>query len=84
MGGWKEYKAEMTWHEGDNWVLEGVKVPLNILEYKYVVMNNGHPERWEDGFNRFVDLKLLKDQRGGTTDIWLDDRFQEDPPTIIY
>ena len=55
-GYWKEFKAQMTWCHGHEWVFT-----LNILkgqtfEYKYALLNNGQLQHWEKGENRVVDL----------------------------
>lgn len=30
------------------------------FQYKYCVLNNGEPERWEVGLNRIADIELMK------------------------
>ena len=55
----------MKWTDGHVWVLPNLKVHDTVFQYKYVVLNNGKPERWEEGFNRIADLKLLQAQHDG-------------------
>ena len=43
--------------------------------YKYVVIQDGQPFRWEEGFNRIADLKLLSSQYNGLTTLQLNDEF---------
>ena len=40
-------------------------------------MKDGKPERWEDGFNRIADLKLLSIQNQGSNNVRLDDHFNQ-------
>ena len=35
-----------------------------VFQYKYLVVNNGQPERWEVGVNRIADLPLLEAESG--------------------
>ena len=60
LGHWKEFKAHMKWTEGHVWVLSGMKINEAVFQYKYVVMKDGKPDRWEQGFNRIADLRLLQ------------------------
>ena len=58
---------KMTWSEGHVWVAENVKVSIEYGDkqyfmYKYVVINNGNLERYEQGIDRIADLKLLDKQ----------------------
>lgn len=59
LGNWKQFKANMKWTEGHVWVLQNVPISVPYFQYKYVVMNHGQPERWEQGINRIGDLALL-------------------------
>lgn len=76
LGRWKEFKCHMKWNEGHVWSISGVKVPSSeeVFQYKYVVLNNNHPGRWEQGFNRIADLKLLAAQTG-SNNVQLSDVF---------
>jgi hypothetical protein len=58
----------MKWTPNHIWVLEGLPIDNHHFQYKYVVINNGSPERWEKGFNRIADLKLF-----GSQDVFLQD-----------
>lgn len=59
LGQWKQFKANMRWTEGHVWVLENVQISKPYFQYKYVVMKDGRPDRWEQGINRIADLALL-------------------------
>lgn len=65
----------MEWTEGHVWVLKNVKLNVPFFQYKYVVLNNGQPERWELGLNRIADLALLKAEQPDQTDLILNDQF---------
>lgn len=56
-------------------MLENIPVNVNYFQYKYVVMNNGQPDRWEHGFNRICDLLLLQAQTNGNNSFSLYDQF---------
>ena len=73
LGSWKEYLCEMTRVLGDSWALE-IAIPSynSVFEYKYVVMNHGQPERWEQCSNRKADLKL---NSGDSNKVWFEDQF---------
>ena len=58
----------MKWKEGHIWELSNVKITTLVFQYKYVVLKDGSPERWEAGFNRIADLPLLQAEAGGRTD----------------
>ena len=45
----------MRWTEGHVWVLENVQISKPYFQYKYVVMKDGRPDRWEQGINRIAD-----------------------------
>ena len=60
LGNWKEYKANMKWTEGHVWVLEDLSINVQYFQYKYVVLSNGKPCRWEQGINRIGDMLLLQ------------------------
>ena len=60
LGSWKSFTAKMKWSEGHIWVLPDIRISDPYFQYKYVVLNNGQPERWEQGLNRIADLPLLK------------------------
>jgi hypothetical protein len=64
LGCWKKFTAHMKWTEGHVWVLPDVMISDHYFTYKYVVLNNGEPERWEHGNNRIADLPLLKATSG--------------------
>lgn len=38
-------------------------------------MNNGKPDRWEQGFNRIADLRLLSAENQGSSRLCLNDQF---------
>ena len=63
----------MKWNEGHNWTLNNLNIPGNIeyFQYKYVVLRDGKPDRWEQGFNRIADLNLLKREK----ELILNDQF---------
>ena len=65
----------MKWTEGHVWVIENLQISNPYFQYKYVVLNNGKPERWEQGLNRICDLKLLSSQSGGSMSVSLFDQF---------
>ena len=65
----------MKWTEGHVWVLENVSISVPYFQYKYVVMNHGQPDRWEQGLNRIGDMVLLQSQSGGQTSLSLFDKF---------
>ena len=77
LGNWKDFKAHLKWNEGHVWRLENVSIPAQqgVFQYKYVVLENGKPSRWEQGFNRIADLKLLSIQNNGTSQLQLFDQF---------
>lgn len=77
LGKWEKLEAHMTWEEGDFWVLKDFEVPASegVFTYKYVVLNNGKPERWEKGLNRIADLKLMSIQNGGSSKLQFNDIF---------
>lgn len=54
----------MKWSEGHVWVLKDVVTCEPVFQYKYLVVNNGQPERWEVGVNRIADLPLLEAESG--------------------
>lgn len=66
LGNWKQFKAHMKWTDGHVWVLENLPVHVQYFQYKYVVLNNGQPDRWEQGINRIGDMALLLAQMGGS------------------
>lgn len=47
LGKWKSYSAKMKWTEGHIWVLKDILISEPVFQYKYLVANNGQPERWE-------------------------------------
>ena len=62
LGKWKTFtNTKMTWTQGHIWKITDMPVLSSdaIFQYKYVLINNGQPERWEQGYNRIADLKLL-------------------------
>jgi len=75
LGNWKEFKAKMRWTEGHIWVIDGLEFENHqaVFQYKYVVLNHGSPERWEEGFNRIADLRLLAHQAQGQGQLVLGD-----------
>ena len=59
LGNWKDFVAHMKWTDDHVWVLENVHISFpktQHLLYKYVVLNDGKPGRWEEGPNRILDL----------------------------
>lgn len=75
LGQWKQFKAHMKWTSGHVWVLENQQINAPYFQYKYVVLNNGQPDRWEKGINRIGDMVLLQAQTGGGTDLSIYDQF---------
>eukprot|EP00347_Sterkiella_histriomuscorum_P011252 403373163 len=71
--------------QGHNWVSNVLTVAKDFFEYKYVIVETSSKKaiRWEQGFNRIADLKLLDQQQTNSTnhliqkDEW--DRF-----TIVF
>ena len=61
LGKWETFNTTMTWTQSHIWKIVDMPVHSSdaIFQYKYVVINDGQPERWEEGFNRIADLKLL-------------------------
>lgn len=47
LGQWKNFSAHMKWTEGHIWTLPDMRISDKYFQYKYVVLRNGVPERWE-------------------------------------
>ena len=62
MGQWSNFKCKMKWTEGHIWVLDGLIVKKPYFLYKYVVLQNDQPSKWEQGDNRIADLRVLPEQ----------------------
>ena len=75
LGNWKQFKANMKWTDGHVWVLENVPISVPYFQYKYVIMRDGQPEKWEQGINRIGDLMLLSAQCKGGSSLSLNDQF---------
>jgi hypothetical protein len=60
LGNWKQFKGNMKWTEGHVWVLENIPINVPYFQYKYVLMSNGQPDRWEQSYNRIADMILLQ------------------------
>ena len=61
LGKWKNQNiGTMKWTDGHVWVLETI-IPekSTVFMYKYVKLNYGNPQHWEQGYNRLADLLLL-------------------------
>ena len=58
LGRWKSFKATMKWNEGHVWS-HTASISEPHFQYKYVVLKDGKPERWEQGPNRIGDMRLL-------------------------
>ena len=57
--------------------MPNLKIPGSdaVFQYKYVVLKDGKPDRWEKGFNRIADLRLLQAENDGATKLLLNDQF---------
>ena len=77
LGNWKDFKAHLKWTEGHVWVLPNVSISSSncVFQYKYVVLDGGKAGRWEQGFNRIADLKLLSQKQGGGSNVELQDEW---------
>ena len=63
LGNWTEFKAKMSWNDGHVWKFRFV-CPSNVsFQYKYVVLNNNLPEKWESGANRIMDLNDIDNNK---------------------
>ena len=51
----------MKWTEGHVWVTENLIVKKPFFLYKYIIMRNSTPVKWEKGANRIADLHVLPD-----------------------
>eukprot|EP00798_Chlamydomonas_sp_ICE-L_P025455 gene25455-11113_t len=61
LGSWEVVKApKMLWEEGHRWVLEAV-LPKQTFEFKVVVTDGGHNERWEQASNRVIEVAEEQD-----------------------
>ena len=50
----------MKWTQGHIWVLSlTIQSRDAVFMYKYVKVNNGNAEQWEEGYNRIADLLSL-------------------------
>ena len=63
LGNWTQFKAHMTWCDGHVWKYKFVSPKQISFEYKYVVLNNSLPEKWESGANRTMDLNDLDNNK---------------------
>lgn len=61
LGRWKDFNAgSMKWSEGHIWQLKlNLTSKDTVFFYKYVKVNNGNVEEWEQGYNRIADLLSL-------------------------
>ena len=61
LGKWKDYRVgQMKWSEGHIWQLNlNLTSKDTVFFYKYVKVNNGNVEEWEQGYNRIADLLSL-------------------------
>jgi hypothetical protein len=61
LGRWKDFRVcGMKWSEGHIWEIN-LNIPSKdcVFCYKYVKVNNGNAEEWEQGYNRIADLLSL-------------------------
>ena len=48
LGNWKQFRAHMKWTDGHVWTLCDVPIRnVQHFQYKYVVLKDGKPDRWE-------------------------------------
>lgn len=58
LGNWQDYKQQLKWTEGDIWVSETLNSNQQHFCYKYVIVENGQPFIWEQGYDRIADLGI--------------------------
>ena len=56
----------MTWCEGHVWVADNIVLneangDKSYFMYKYILLHEGHFQRYERGLDRIADVKLLKE-----------------------
>ena len=56
----------MTWSEGHVWVADNIVLSeatgdKSYFMYKYVLLHEGHFQKYERGLDRIADVKLLKE-----------------------
>jgi hypothetical protein len=59
----------MRWTDDHVWVADNIRVTQEygdktFFMYKYVLINNGSLELYEQGIDRIADLKLLEEPAG--------------------
>ena len=67
LGSWDVRKAiKMTWCDGHIWKADNISISeangdKTYFMYKYILLHEGHLQRYERGLDRIADVKLLKE-----------------------
>ncbi len=62
LGNWNQDNAlRMQWTDGNIWIKE-IEGNNDNIEYKFIFIVNNRVQRWEDGGNRILNLKEIKEK----------------------
>ena len=62
LGNWNQDNAlRMQWTDGNIWIKE-IEGNNDNIEYKFIFIVNNKVQRWEDGGNRILNLKEIKEK----------------------